>query len=417
MAEKTESIETMAMLAKKACPTLKSLSTQTKNHVLSALKKKLLDNKNKIFAANEEDCKEGKAKGIGSALLDRLALNEKGLNNLIKSIDEIINLPDPIGEVVRGLTLPNGLQLVTKRVPIGVIMTIYESRPNVTIDVAALSFKAGNACILRGGKEAFQTNVVLSDLFKEVLKEENLPTAAVTFVSNTDREAMIPLLKLDRYIDLVVPRGGEALIRFVTENARIPVVKHDKGVTNLFVDKSARPEIVNSIVLNSKAQRPAVCNALENLILHKDYPESKELLSELQKSNVEIYVEPDYLNLLPGLKLVSEDLYSEEFLDLRLSVKFVSNLDEAIRFIETYSSGHTECILSESQESILRFQNEIDSAAIFVNCSTRFHDGGEFQLGAEVGISTGKLHVRGPMGLPHLTTTTTYLTGSGQIRG
>lgn len=417
MAEKTESIETMAMLAKKACPTLKSLSTQTKNHVLSALKKKLLDNKNKIFAANEEDCKEGKAKGIGSALLDRLALNEKGLNNLIKSIDEIINLPDPIGEVVRGLTLPNGLQLVTKRVPIGVIMTIYESRPNVTIDVAALSFKAGNACILRGGKEAFQTNVVLSDLFKEVLKEENLPSASVTFVSNTDREAMIPLLKLDRYIDLVVPRGGEALIRFVTENARIPVVKHDKGVTNLFVDKSARPEIVTSIVLNSKAQRPAVCNALENLIVHKDYPESKELLSQLQKSNIEIYVEADYLNLLPGLKLVSEDLYSEEFLDLRLSVKFVSNLDEAIQFIETYSSGHTECILSESAESILKFQSEIDSAAIFVNCSTRFHDGGEFQLGAEVGISTGKLHVRGPMGLPHLTTTTTYLTGSGQIRG
>lgn len=417
MTNMDSSSQIIAKQAKESCAVLRSLSTRTKNLVLSDLKDNLIKNKAKIFEANESDCSLGKEKGITPALLDRLTLGEKGIQNLVKSLDEIINLPDPIGEVTRGLTLPNGLQLVTKRVPIGVIMTIYESRPNVTIDVAALSFKSGNACILRGGKEAFQTNLVLSDIFREVLKQRGLPLSAVTFVPSTDREAMIPFLKLEKDIDLVVPRGGEALIQFVSENARIPVVKHDKGVTNLFVDRSANPELVIPIVLNSKVQRPAVCNALENLVIHSDYPDTKHLLIELQKAGVEIFVENSQLEIIPGLKLVNEDMYAEEFLDLRLSVKFVKDLDEAVTFIQKYSSGHTECILSESEKSILEFQSKLDSAAIFVNCSTRFHDGGEFQLGAEVGISTGKLHVRGPMGLTHLTTTTTYLTGTGQIRG
>ncbi|ASV05451.1 glutamate-5-semialdehyde dehydrogenase [Leptospira interrogans serovar Canicola] len=373
--------------------------------------------KAEILLANELDLKDGKEKKLSSALMDRLLLNEKRNFSMASAVREIAALPDPIGEVTRGITLPNGLELVTRRVPLGVVMVIYESRPNVTIDVGALSFKSGNACILRGGSEAFYSNEILIKLFHEILIKEEIDIGSVVFVDKTDRSFMIPFFQQTSLIDIVVPRGGEGLIRFVSENSKIPVVKHDKGVCNLYIDQDADPEKVIPIVINSKVQRPGVCNSTENLILHNGYPFRKELLEALAKEGVELLLDPSSLALYPKGKPVKQQDYLEEFLDLRLSVKTVSSLEEALAFIEKTSSGHTEAIVTEDLNTARIFTNSLDSAALFINCSTRFHDGGEFGLGAEVGISTGKLHVRGPMGLVHLTTTTTYVTGNGHIRG
>ncbi|EMG21313.1 glutamate-5-semialdehyde dehydrogenase [Leptospira interrogans serovar Copenhageni str. LT2050] len=388
-----------------------------KNKILLSLADLLEKRKAEILLANELDLKDGKEKKLSSALMDRLLLNEKRIFSMASAVREIAALPDPIGEVTRGITLPNGLELVTRRVPLGVVMVIYESRPNVTIDVGALSFKSGNACILRGGSEAFYSNEILIKLFHEILIKEEIDIGSVVFVDKTDRSFMIPFFQQTSLIDIVVPRGGEGLIRFVSENSKIPVVKHDKGVCNLYIDQDADPEKVIPIVINSKVQRPGVCNSTENLILHNGYPFRKELLEALAKEGVELLLDPSSLALYPKGKPVKQQDYLEEFLDLRLSVKTVSSLEEALAFIEKTSSGHTEAIVTEDLNTARIFTNSLDSAALFINCSTRFHDGGEFGLGAEVGISTGKLHVRGPMGLVHLTTTTTYVTGNGQIRG
>ncbi|EQA71084.1 glutamate-5-semialdehyde dehydrogenase [Leptospira noguchii] len=412
-----EYVQDLCFRAKKASKTLKQLSSSKKNKILLSLADILEKRKAEILSANELDLKDGKEKQLSSALMDRLFLNEKRIFSMSSAVREIAALPDPIGEVTRGITLSNGLELVTRRVPLGVVMVIYESRPNVTIDVGALSFKSGNACILRGGSEAFYSNEILIKLFHEILIKEEVDIGSVTFVDKTDRSFMIPFFQQTSLIDIVVPRGGEGLIRFVSENSKIPVVKHDKGVCNLYIDQDADPEKVIPIVINSKVQRPGVCNSTENLILHNGYPFRKELLEALAKEGVELLLDPSALTLYPKGKLVKEEDYLEEFLDLRLSVKTVSSLEEALAFIEKTSSGHTEAIVTEDLNAAKMFTNSLDSAALFINCSTRFHDGGEFGLGAEVGISTGKLHVRGPMGLVHLTTTTTYVTGNGQIRG
>ncbi|EKR75559.1 glutamate-5-semialdehyde dehydrogenase [Leptospira noguchii] len=412
-----EYVQDLCFRAKKASKTLKQLSSSKKNKILLSLADILEKRKTEILSANELDLKDGKEKQLSSALMDRLFLNEKRIFSMSSAVREIAALPDPIGEVTRGITLSNGLELVTRRVPLGVVMVIYESRPNVTIDVGALSFKSGNACILRGGSEAFYSNEILIKLFHEILIKEEVDIGSVAFVDKTDRSFMIPFFQQTSLIDIVVPRGGEGLIRFVSENSKIPVVKHDKGVCNLYIDQDADPEKVIPIVINSKVQRPGVCNSTENLILHNGYPFRKELLEALAKEGVELLLDPSALTLYPKGKLVKEEDYLEEFLDLRLSVKTVSSLEEALAFIEKTSSGHTEAIVTEDLNAARIFTNSLDSAALFINCSTRFHDGGEFGLGAEVGISTGKLHVRGPMGLVHLTTTTTYVTGNGQIRG
>ncbi|EMJ86399.1 glutamate-5-semialdehyde dehydrogenase [Leptospira meyeri] len=417
--ENTNYAKSLATKAKLASRGLKGLTTLEKNSVLKRVEELLLENESAIIEKNQIDMKNGKEKGLSSSMMDRLLLDSKRIKGMVKSIEEIRNLPDPVGEVVRGTTLPNGLELLTKRVPIGVVMTIFESRPNVIIDIASLSFKSGNACILRGGSEAFHSNLILSSLFHRAIEEKKLPGVTkdvVTFVENTNREAMVPFFQLDDLIDVIVPRGGEALIRFVSENSKIPVIKHDKGVTNLYLSNQANPEIVFPILVNSKVQRPGVCNALENLLIHKDYPNLKKLLEDLESAGIQILGDESIIKIFPAAKLASEEDFYTEFLDTRLSVKLVVSVLEAMENIRKYSSGHTECILSEDVTEIQTFQKELDSAAIFVNCSTRFHDGGEYGLGAEVGISTGKLHVRGPMGLIHLTTTTTYVTGSGQVR-
>ncbi|TGK04946.1 glutamate-5-semialdehyde dehydrogenase [Leptospira semungkisensis] len=409
-------VEELCKGAKASYRQIRFLNSSQKNHVLERLASSLLARKEEILKENAKDLEAGKVKGLSSALLDRLTLDEKRIQGLSKAVLEIKALPDPVGETVRGLTLPNGVRLNTKRVPLGVVMVIYESRPNVTIDVGALSFKSGNACILRGGSEAIHSNTILAKIFQDCLQEAGLPPNAVTFVDRTEREYMIPFLQQTSYIDIVVPRGGEGLIRFVSENSLIPVVKHDKGVVNLYIDKSADPKKVVPIAINSKVQRPGVCNAAENLIIHSEYPYTKELLEELAAKGVQLLLDPRSLAIYPKGKAVTEEDYMEEFLDLRFSVKTVDNIQEAIDFIEVTSSGHTEAIVTEDVSAANFFARHLDSAAIFVNVSTRFHDGGEFGLGAEVGISTGKLHVRGPMGLVHLTTTTTYAEGEGQIR-
>lgn len=410
-------VEELCQSAKKAYRQIRKLNSSKKNAVLSRLAKALIDRKEEILKENAKDLEAGKSKGLSSALLDRLALDEKRITNLSNAVQEIKALPDPVGEATRGLTLPNGVRLITKRVPLGVVMVIYESRPNVTIDVGALSFKSGNACILRGGSEAIHSNTILAKIFQDCIREEGLPPEAVSFVDRTEREYMIPFLKQTAHIDIVVPRGGEGLIRFVSENSLIPVVKHDKGVVNLYIDKSADPNKAVPIAINSKVQRPGVCNAAENLILHSGYPHTKELLQALADKGVQLLLDPRSLAIFPQGKPVQEDEYLEEFLDLRLSVKTVDSIQEAIDFIEVVSSGHTEAIVTEDVSAANVFMESLDSAALFLNVSTRFHDGGEFGLGAEVGISTGKLHVRGPMGLVHLTTTTTYAEGEGQVRG
>ncbi len=406
----------IANRAKKASSQIRSLKTKIKNNVLHELAETLIKESKTIIQENKIDVEEGKKKGLSLALLDRLVLDENRIKNLSKSVLEIASLPDPVGVVTRGSTLSNGLQLITKQVPLGVVLVIYESRPNVTIDVAALAFKSGNVAILRGGSEAIYSNQILCKIFKNVLNKFNITEDALVFVEKTDRSHMIPLLKKSSQIDIVVPRGGEALIQFVSENSTIPVVKHDKGVCNLFVDQSAERAMAEKVCINSKLQRTGVCNALENLFIHKDFPFKIELLKALESAGSKLLVDKEIQKDFPHLSLASEEDYYLEFLDERLSVKIVGSIEEAISNIEKYSSGHTEVIISESQKNIDTFIQSLDSAAIFVNCSSRFHDGGEFGLGAEVGISTGKLHVRGPMGLMHLTTTTTILHGQGQVR-
>ncbi len=416
MTEIREYTDSIASRARLASRTVRKLSTKTKNSVLLKLADLLKESSSEIIRENSKDIEEGKSKNLSPSLLDRLLLNEKRIDALASAVREIAALPDPVGEVKRGLRLPNGLELITKRVPLGTVLVIYESRPNVTIDVAALAFKSGNAAILRGGSEAIHSNKILCSLFRKLLESENISPDAVVLVEKTDRSYMVPLLKNSANIDIVVPRGGEALIQFVSENSLIPVVKHDKGVCNMFVDESADIQKTADIIINSKLQRTGVCNALENLFIHKNYPDTKNLLKKLSEAGAELLLDENIHSDFPSAKKAEEKDFYEEFLDSRLSVRAVSGIDEAIENITKYSSGHTEAILSEKESSIRYFLENLDSAALFVNCSTRFHDGGEFGLGAEVGISTGKLHVRGPMGLVHLTTETTVLIGTGQTR-
>lgn len=402
--------------AKSGFKSIRNLSTKKKNDTLLLLADEIVQNKNSIIEANEKDIQMGRSKKLSESMLDRLLLNEKRIYSLSKSVQEIANLPDPVGEVTRGINLSNKIQLVTKRVPIGVIMVIYESRPNVTIDVGALSFKSGNGCILRGGSEAIHSNKALTSIFRSILKKSNISEDALILVEQTDRSLIVPFLKQKDYIDLVVPRGGETLIQFVSENSLIPVIKHDKGICNIFIDESANFQKALDIVINAKTQRPGVCNAVENVFVHENFPHIKDLLQKFKEAKIELLLDKKLLSIFPDAKEATNDDFYTEFLDLRLSAQLVSSIQEAISYIEKYSSGHSEGIITENYTNAELFHSSLDSAAIFINCSTRFHDGGEFGLGAEVGISTGKMHVRGPMGLVHLTTTTTILYGNGQVR-
>ena len=406
---------------KKAHEAFFSLSKTNEDKINSTLEslKLLIDrNRKKIKEINEKDIENAKVMNLKSSLIDRLLLNDKRIDGIIQSIDTVIKLKTPVGEVIEGWKLENGLNIEKVRVPIGTVGIIYESRPNVTVDAAILCLKSLNTSVLRGGKEAINSNKLLSDLIKKALHENGINSDSIGFIDETDREGVKYMLKLNQYIDVIVPRGGEGLIGFVSENATMPVIKHDKGLCHLYVDESADLEKALSISYNAKVQRPGVCNAIETLLVHENIanvflPEFKELMD---KAGVELRGCKKTLGILKDIKEAKEEDFNTEYLDLILSIKVVENLDKAIEHINTYGSHHSEAIVTENYDNAERFLDEVDASCVYVNASTRFTDGGVFGFGAEIGISTNKLHARGPVGLRELTTYKYKIRGNGQIR-
>jgi glutamate-5-semialdehyde dehydrogenase len=412
-------VQEMGKRARLASRALSNLSSSVKNEVLLRVAQKLREKKSYLQEVNSRDLNLALAQGLSSAFIDRLTLSDKVIEAMARGLEEVAALPDPVGEVVKMWRRPNGLLVGRMRIPLGVIAIIYESRPNVTIDAAGLCFKSGNAAILRGGKEALNSNLALAEIFREVLEEMKLPQEALQVVPTSDRKAMEYLLELEDYIDLVIPRGGEGLIRFVTEKSRIPVIKHYKGVCHVYVDEEADLAKALRIAVNAKCQRPGVCNAMETLLVHKAIAPRflPEVAREYEKYGVEIRGCPETLKYIPHAKTATPSDYGYEFLDLILAVRVVDSMDEALSHIAQYGSNHTEAIVTENYSRAMRFLKEVDASLVLVNASTRFNDGGELGLGAEIGISTTKLHAYGPMGLEELTTTKFIAFGDGQIRG
>jgi glutamate-5-semialdehyde dehydrogenase len=411
-------IENMAKQARKAARELASLSTAKKNSILAKMAAALEARQDHIRAENEKDLAAGREKGLSAAMLDRLALSDKVIASMVAGVQEVIALPDPVGEISDMARRPSGIVVGRMRIPLGVIGMIYESRPNVTVDAGVLCLKAGNGVLLRGGSEAIYSNLALAQVMQEVLAEEKINPAALQVIPVTDREAITVLLGLEEYIDLIIPRGGEGLIRFVAENSRIPVLKHYKGVCHVFVDASADLQMAVAITMNGKTQRPGVCNALETLLVHRDVAADFLPLAaaELIAAGVELRGCPATLALLPDIRPAVESDWPAEYLDLILAVKIVEDLDAAMEHIVRYGSQHTEAIVTGNYGHAQRFLREVDASSVMVNASTRFADGGEFGLGAEIGISTTKLHAYGPMGLKELTTRKFIVYGDGQVR-
>ncbi len=412
-----EVVTEIARKAKKASYNMAKAKTSQKNEALLFIAEEIENSKDEIFRANEKDISFAKEAGLSGAKIDRLKLNEKILGEMIAGIKEVVNLPDPVGEITKMWIRPNGLKVGRMRIPLGVIGIIYESRPNVTIDASILCIKSGNTVILRGGSEAFNSNTVLVDIIKRGLEKAGLPADAVQMIPTTDREAVLELLKLEDMVDVIIPRGGEDLIRFVTANARMPVLKHYKGVCHIYVDNKADLEKAKSICMNAKVQRPAVCNAMETLLVHEDIAQSflPDMVDAFKKAGVEIRGCERTRKIVDCLPATEEDWYAE-YLDLILAVKVVSSMDEAIEHIHKYGSNHTEAIITEDYEKSWRFLEEVQSSLVLVNASTRLNDGYQLGLGAEIGISTSKLHAFGPMGLEELTTTKFIAIGNGQLR-
>jgi glutamate-5-semialdehyde dehydrogenase len=413
-----KTVESLAIAAKKASRKLTFESTTRKNNVLLRMAEALQEQKEFIQAENEKDLVSGREKGLSAAMLDRLALTDKVIEAMIVGLHEVIALPDPVGEVEEMIRRPNGLMVGRMRIPLGVIGMIYESRPNVTVDAAALCLKAGNAVILRGGSEAIHSNLALAKVLQDSLAAENMNPAAIQVIPVADRQAVNVLLSLEEQVDLIIPRGGEGLIRFVAQNSRIPVLKHYKGVCHVFVDREADFNMASRIVMNGKTQRPGVCNALETLLVHRDIAAVflPQIGAMLKDAGVEIRGCPQTREILAGVKDATEEDWYAEFLDLILAIRVVADLDAAIDHIDTYGSQHTEVIVTSSYANAQRFIKEVDASAVMVNASTRFSDGGQFGLGAEIGISTTKLHAYGPMGLKELTARKFIVYGDGQIR-
>jgi glutamate-5-semialdehyde dehydrogenase len=413
-----ETVENMAVQARKAARGLSFLSSQSKNSVLERMARALVEQKEYIRSENEKDLVAGRQKGLSSAMLDRLELSDKVMDSMIGGLREVAALPDPVGEISDMARRPSGIVVGRMRIPLGVIGMIYESRPNVTVDAAALCLKAGNAIILRGGSEAIHSNLALAKVLQDALQEENIDPAAIQVVPTAEREAVNVLLSLEESIDLIIPRGGEGLIRFVAENSRIPVLKHYKGVCHVFVDEGADIQMATDIVMNSKVQRPGVCNSLETLLVHKDIAGSFLPVAgkALMDAGVELRGCPRTKEILPGITDAVEEDWPAEFLELVLAVKVVDDIDDAMDHIAEYGSLHTETIVTNNYGRAQRFIREVDASSVMVNASTRFSDGNQFGLGAEIGISTTKLHAYGPMGLKELTTQKFIVYGDGQIR-
>jgi glutamate-5-semialdehyde dehydrogenase len=413
-----EQIARIAADARAASFTMSRLSTMVKNGLLESMAKALIDNTAALIEENRRDLEGGEKKGLSSAMLDRLMLDEARIKGMADGLVEVAALPDPVGEVTRMWKRPNDLMVGKMRIPLGVIGIVYEARPNVTADAAALCLKAGNSVILRGGSEAINSNMAISRILGEEIRKAGIPAGALSVIPFTDRQGVLEMLKQEEMIDLIIPRGGESLIRFVVEHSKIPVIKHYKGVCHVFVDASADYAMAERLIVNAKTQRPGVCNALETLLIHKDIAETfvpriHELLSGLK---VEMRGDDTYRQFAPDAKAATEEDWYAEFLDLILACRVVDDMDEAIAHINRYGSLHTEAIVTSDYENAQRFIREVNSGVVLVNASTRFSDGNQLGLGAEIGISTTKLHSFGPMGLEDLTTTKFIVYGEGQIR-
>ena len=405
--------------AKKAEAYLMTARTAEKNAALNEIAAALLENTEAILAANELDVKNAKENGMKPSLVDRLSLDEKRIASMASGVKEVSLLDDPVGKTISGSVRPNGLSIEKVSVPLGVIAVIFEARPNVTADAAALCLKSGNSVILRGGKEAFNSNKAIADVMRSAVKKAGLPEDCILLVEDTSRESANELMKMNDYVDVLIPRGGAGLIKACVQNSTVPVIETGTGNCHVYVDESADLEMAKNILYNAKVSRPSVCNACESLLVHKAV--AKEFLpiakEELEKANVVIHGDEETAKIIPGVVPATEEDFGKEYLGYEISVKVVENIDEAIAHISKYGTGHSECIVTESYKSSMKFTAEVDCAAVYVNASTRFTDGNEFGFGAEIGISTQKLHARGPLGLPELVSFKYIVRGNGQIRG
>ncbi len=418
-----DSLLELGKTAQKAARELSRLPPEPKNMALLNVAALLETEQEAILEANREDYSGAESGGMNAAMLDRLLLTSERLNGMAQDVRTIAGLPDPVGEVIESGTLTNGLEVERRRVPLGVIGSIYESRPNVTIDIAALTLKSGNACVLRGGRESLHSNLALVDLLRRAVGETGINPDVIQYIDNTDRDLVDAMLQMKDYINLVVPRGGPGLINFVAENAAMPVVAGGVGVCHAYIDRTADFEKAASIILNAKVQRPTVCNALDTVLLHAETAPGllPVIARELNEAGVELHCDHRALSILgpeAGLNTqpATEEDWGKEYLSLTAAIKVVDSLDEALEHIETYGSGHTEAIITGDAAASERFQRDVDAAAVIVNASTRFTDGGQLGLGAEVGISTQKFHARGPLGLKELTSYKWVIIGDGQIR-
>jgi glutamate-5-semialdehyde dehydrogenase len=408
----------MAQSAKKASVRMSRCDTEAKNRALIRLADRIEGEAPFLKAENQRDLDGAAKAGLSKAMMDRLTLKEATLKSMAQGLREVAGLEDPVGAVVKTWMRPNGIQVSRVRIPLGVIGIIYESRPNVTVDAAALCLKAGNAVILRGGSESQHSNAALAAVIGKALEWAGLPGDAVQVIQVSDRKAVLAMLQAEEFIDLIIPRGGEGLIRFVAQNSRIPVLKHYKGVCHVYVDDSADLTMAQEICLNAKVQRPGVCNAMETLLVHQAVADAflPEMAAQFREAGVEIRGCPKTCRILPLAKSAHEEDWPAEYLDLILAVKVVSDMDDAINHITRYGSNHTDAIVTRDYGRARRFVREVDSSVVLVNASTRFNDGGQLGLGAEIGISTSKLHAFGPMGLEELTTTKFVVFGNGQVR-
>ena len=409
-----QQMRSLAERSRDASRALAKLDSETKNALLRAMADGIEVAAGKIKAANAKDLEAGKSAGLSAAMLDRLTLEDKRIREIAKGVREVAGLPDPVGATISEWTRPNGIRIQKVRVPLGAILIIYESRPNVTADAACLCFKTGNAVILRGGSEAIHSNLSIA----EAMKVPGLPSNSITVVPTTDRAAIDELLKLDEFINLCIPRGGESLIRAVAEKSRIPVIKHFKGVCHVFVDRDADFHMAEKIVINAKCQRPGVCNAIETLLVDEEIADQflPRIGKALAEQKVELRVDEATHHVLPGAKPATEDDWYAEYLDLILAVRVVNGVGEAIEHITKYGSAHSDAIVTGNKATAEKFLREVDSSSVFWNASTRLADGGQYGFGAEIGISTGKLHARGPMGLEELTSYKFVVVGDGQLR-
>lgn len=413
-----ESLEEIGKKVKETTRDLNKMSSKEKNVVLRKVAQEICNYQKEILEANERDIEEATKKGMKDSLVDRLKLNETRILDMAKGIEKIADLSDPVGETIEGKTLENGLEILKRRVPLGVIAIIYESRPNVTLDAFGLCFKTGNAVILRGGSDAIHTNIAITTIIKQTLTNLEINSNCIYLLEDTSRETTLQLMKLNQYVDVLIPRGGAGLIKTVVENSTIPVIETGTGNCHIYVDEYADLEMALSIIENAKTQRTGVCNACESLVIHKSIAKQfiPMLVETLAKKQVEIRGDKEACEISNNIQLAAQEDWGTEYLDLILSLKMVNDLEEAIQHINQYSTKHSESIITKNYENARRFLNEIDSSCVYVNSSTRFTDGGEFGLGAEIGISTQKLHARGPMGLKELTTTKYVIYGNGQIR-